>query len=322
MNVLCRLLAGVWVGLLPFAAHAQPYPSKAVRIVVSSAPGGPIDTAARVIGEKLSAAWQQPVTIDNRPGAGEIIGTELVSRASPDGYTLLMVSLNVVTINPVVFAKLPYDPLTSFASVALTTINPMVLVANNKAPFNTVKELIEAAKARPGEIAFSSPGLATSNHIAAEWLAAETGMKLFHIPYKGGPAAATAILSGDVPFGVVSLVQALPLVKGGTAKALAVTTAARSALAPDWPTIAEAGVPGFDAAVRAAMFAPAGTPRDVIARLNTDVNRILAFQEVRDRFAAMGVEPAGSTPAELDATIATLRAQIERVVASAKIKVQ
>ncbi len=317
-----RLLIGLLTGCTALAALAQPYPAKAVRVIVSSAAGGPVDTAARVISEKLAAAWQQPFTVENRPGAGEIIGTEFVSRAAPDGYTLLVVSLNVVTINPAVFAKLPYDPVHSFASIALTTINPMVLVANNKAPFNTLKELIEAAKTRPGEIAYATPGLATSNHIAAEWLAAETGIRLFHVPYKGGPAAATAILSGDVPFGVVSLVQALPLVKGGTAKAIAVTTAKRTNLAPEWPTIAESGVPSFDAAVRAAMFAPAGTPRNVVARLNTEINRILQMQDVRDRFASMGVEPMGSTPEELDALIAKLRAQIERVVERARIKVE
>lgn len=322
MHSLNKWLFGFCAGCIALCALAQPYPVKAVRVIVSSAAGGPVDTAARVITEKLAAAWHQPFTVENRPGAGEIIGTELVARAAPDGYTLLVVSLNVVTINPAVFAKLPYDPIHSFASIALTTINPMVLVANIKAPFNTMRELIEAAKARPGEISYSTPGLATSNHIAAEWLAAETGIRLFHIPYKGGPAAATAILSGDVPFGVVSLVQALPLVKGGTAKAIAVTTAKRTGLAPEWPTIAESGVPSFDAAVRAAMFAPAGTPKIVVARLNTEVNRILQLPDVRDRFASMGVEPMGSTPEELDALIAKLRAQIERVVERAKIKVE
>jgi tripartite-type tricarboxylate transporter receptor subunit TctC len=322
MHTLGYWLLGFFIGFLSLGALAQPYPAKAVRVIVSSAAGGPVDTAARVISEKLAAVWQQPFTVENRPGAGEIIGTEFVSRAAPDGYTLLVVSLNVVTINPAVFAKLPYDPVHSFASIALTTINPMVLVANNKAPFNTMRELVEAAKARPGEISYSTPGLATSNHIAAEWLAAETGMRLFHVPYKGGPAAATAILAGDVPFGVVSLVQALPLVKGGSAKAIAVTTAKRTSLAPEWPTIAESGVPTFDAAVRAAMFAPAGTPRPVVMRLNAEVNRILQMQDVRERFASMGVEPMGSTPEELDALIAKLRAQIERVVERAKIKVE
>jgi tripartite-type tricarboxylate transporter receptor subunit TctC len=185
-----------------------------------------------------------------------------------------------------------------------------------------MKELIEVAKAQAGSISWSSPGLATSNHIAGEWFAAEAGVKLFHIPYKGGPAAANAVLSGDVPLGVVSLIQALPLVKNGQMKALAVTTAQRSALAPDWPTLAELGVPGFDAAVQAALFAPAGTARPIVARINADVVRVLQLPQTRERFAALGVEPVGSTPEELDAVIKAHRARIQGIVDRAAIKVQ
>jgi tripartite-type tricarboxylate transporter receptor subunit TctC len=308
--------------LLSSAVSAQDYPAKGVRVVVGSAPGGPIDIAARVVSERLAAAWKQPVVVENRVGASEIIGAEFVSKAAPDGYTLLMVSLNVFTINPVVFPKLPYDPDRGFAPVALATRNPMVLVAGPKAPFSSMKELIEVAKAQAGSISWSSPGLATSNHIAGEWFAAEAGVKLFHIPYKGGPAAANAVLSGDVPLGVVSLIQALPLVKNGQMKALAVTTAQRSALAPDWPTLAELGVPGFDAAVQAALFAPAGTARPIVARINADVVRVLQLPQTRERFAALGVEPVGSTPEELDAVIKAHRARIQGIVDRAAIKVQ
>jgi tripartite-type tricarboxylate transporter receptor subunit TctC len=317
-----RIYRLAFLVLLSSAASAQDFPAKGVRVVVGSAPGGPIDIAARVVSERLAAAWKQPVVVENRVGASEIIGSELVAKAVPDGYTLLMVSLNVFTINPVVFPKLPYDPERGFAPVALATRNPMVLVTGPKGPFASMKELIEVAKAQPGSISWSSPGLATSNHIAGEWFAAEAGVKLFHIPYKGGPAAANAVLSGDVPLGVVSLIQALPLVKNGQMKALAVTTAQRSALAPDWPTVAELGVPGFDAAVQAALFAPAGTPRPIVARINADVVRILQLPETRERFAALGVEPVGSTPEELDAVVRTHRARIQQIVERAAIKVQ
>jgi len=313
------LLSGL---CLSIGASAQDYPSKPVRMIVGSAPGGPIDVAARVVGQKLSEVWGHQVTVENRIGASEMIGTEYVAKAAPDGYTLLMVSLNPFTINPAVFAKLPYDPVRSFASITLATLNPMVLAANPNAPFNSMMELVAAAKLRPGDISYSSPGLATGNHIAGEWFAAETGIKLFHIPYKGGPAAANAMMSGDVPLSIVSLVQVLPFAKAGTMKVLAVTTEKRTPLAPDWPTVAELGVPGFDAAVRAALFAPAATPRSVVAKVNTDVNRILQSAETRERFATLGAEPSGSTPEELDAVIAKLRAKIAQIVEQAKIKAQ
>ena len=301
---------------------AQDYPSKPVRVLVGAAPGGPVDTAARVVVQKLTESWRQPVTVENRVGASEMIAAEFVAKATPDGHTLLMASLNPFTINPAVFAKLPYDPVHSFASIVLVSENPMVLVANPKAPFNSMQELVAAAKSRPGEISWSTPGLATNNHIAGEWFAAETGVKLFHIPYKGGPAAMSAVISGDVPLGIVSLVQVLPFAKAGTIKVLAVTTEKRTSLAPDWPTIAELVVPGFDVSVRVALFAPAGTPSGVIARINADINRILQLPETRERFATLGVEPLGSTPGELDVVVAKLRTKIAQIVEQAKIKQQ
>ncbi len=313
------LLSGM---LCCLGVTAQDFPSRPVRIIVGSAPGGPVDTTARVVAQKLPESWRQPVTVENRVGASEMIGTEFVAKAAPDGHTLLMVSLNPFTINPSVFAKLPYDPVRSFASIALVAVNPMVLVANPKAPFNSMQELVAAAKSRPGEISWSTPGLATSNHIAGEWFSAETGIKLFHIPYKGGPAAMSAVISGDVPLGIVSLVQVLPFVKVGTVKVLAVTTEKRTSLAADWPTLAELGVPGFDASVRVGLFAPAGTPRNLVARINADVNRIVQLPETRERFAGLGVEPAGSTPEELDAVIARLRTKTAQIVEHAKIKPQ
>lgn len=314
------LLVCSW--MLCAGVQAQEFPSKGIRVMVGAAAGGPVDIAARVVSEKLAESWKQPVTVENRVGASEMIATEHVSRSAADGYTLLVASLNVVTINPVVFAKLAYDPDKGLTPIALITSNAMVLMANPKAPFNSLSDLVSAAKAQPGKISFSSPGLATSNHIAGEWLANETGMQIFHVPYKGGPAAANAVLSGDVPIGVVSLIQALPLVKAGTAKSLAVTTIKRSALAPDWPTVAEQGVQGFDAAVRTAMFAPGGTPSEVVAKLNAELIRVLKLPEIRERFAGMGVEPAGSTPEEAAVGIAQLRARIADIVAKANIKVQ
>lgn len=321
-----KAVAGLAAGVaLAFAqaAVAQDYPNKPIRVLVSSAAGGPVDIAARVLGQKLSETWGQPITVENRPGAGEMIGTEQVARSAPDGYTLLVVSLNPFTINPVVFAKLSYDPEKGFAPISTITVNPMVVTTTAKSPYNSLRDMLADSKSRTGGVTWSTPGLATSNHMAGEWLQAETNTKWFHVPYKGGPAAMNAVINGEVQFGVVSLVQVVPLVKAGTVKALAVTTGKRTPLAPDWATVAEQiGMPGFDASVRTAMFAPAGTPRPVVTKINTDVNRLLNTAEMRERFSTLGAEPAGSTPEELSALIARARAQMAQVVQRNGIKVE
>lgn len=317
----CAAVVALCLAGLAGVASAQDYPSKAIKIIVGSAAGGPIDTAARVVGERLAEVWKQPVTVENRVGASEMIGTDFVLKSPPDGYTLLMVSLNPFVINPLVFAKIPYDADRGFTAISLTATNPMALVAGAKAPFDNVKQLIEAAKAKPGTITYSTPGLATTNHIAAEWFAAEAGIQLFHVPYKGGPAAANAVLSNDVPLSMVSLIQAIPFVKNGQFKVIGVSTEKRTALAPDWPTLGEGGA-SIDAAVRAGLFGPAGMPAAMVNKINADVNRILATKETHDKFAGMGVEASGSTPAELDALVKRVRAQMQRVIDRAKIKVE
>lgn len=305
-----------------FSAHAQDYPTRPIRVVVASAPGGAIDVVARVVAQQLADTWKQPVPVENRPAAGAVIGVETVARAAPDGYTLLFVSLNPFAISPNVFAKLSYDPDRSLAPIVLATRDAMVIVAGEKAPFANLRALIQEAKARPGALQWGSPGLATSNHLAGEWFAAETGLAVQHIPYKGGPAAANAILSGEVSFGVLALVQALPLAKKSDIKILGVTTVRRSPLAPEWPTVAELAIPGFDAAVHSAMFAPWGTPAAIVTKLNAEVNRILTLPDVRERFAGLGVEPLGSTPEGLTATILAQRAKIKEIVTRGNIKVQ
>jgi tripartite-type tricarboxylate transporter receptor subunit TctC len=313
------LLAGVLVGL---SAWAQDYPARMIRIIVASAPGGPVDITARVIAEKLSDAWKQPVIVDNRVGASEMIGTAAAAKAAPDGYTLLVVA-NPFTVNPAVFSKLPYDPVRSFTTVTMLTQTPMALVANPKAPFSSIQELIAAAKARPGDIAWASAGMATMNHITGEQFAAEAGVKLLHVPYKdGSPAAANAVIAGDTQFGIVGLNSALPFVKAGRLKALAVTTEKRTALAPDLPTLAELGVQGVDTAVRVGMYAPAGTPKDVIAKLNAEVNRILNEPATRQQLTNLGAEAYGSTtPEQHEALIKRIAAQIAKIVAQANIKI-
>jgi tripartite-type tricarboxylate transporter receptor subunit TctC len=321
MRSYSKFLISLFTILVSFHASAQNYPSKTVRIIVPYAPGGPIDVAARVVGQKLQEMWGQPVVVDNRAGAGGIIGTEAVARAAPDGYTLLMGTFNELAINPALFSKLPYDPEHSFAPIALVSQNPMVLASNPKAKISSPKELIAAAEASKEPIAWASPGLGTSNHIVGEWFAGEAGIKTLHIPYKGAPAALNSTLTGETAYGIFSLVSALPFIKAGTLQLIAVSTEKRSPLAPDWPTLSESGIP-VDLSVRAALFAPAGTPKALITKINTDVVRILQSPDTRERFASLGVEPVGSTPEQLDAAIKTATTQIGKVVKRAQIKVE
>jgi tripartite-type tricarboxylate transporter receptor subunit TctC len=305
------------------AASAQEYPTRLVRIIVASAPGGPVDITARVIGQKLSDRWGQSVIVENRVGASEMIGTAAAAKAAPDGYTLLVVA-NPFTVNPAVFSKLPYDPVRSFTTITMLTQTPMVLVANPKAPFNTVQELIAEAKTRPGALAWASAGNATMNHITGEHFASEAGIKLLHVPYKdGSPAAANAVMAGDTQFGIVGLNSALPFVKSGRLKVLAVTTEKRTALAPELPTLAESGVQGIDTAVRVGMYAPAGTPQPVVAKLNAEVNRILTEPATRQQLANLGAEVyGGMSPEDHERMITRIAAQIAKVVAQANIKVE
>ncbi len=326
MSLKVRNFAVVSLLLVAFAATAQAqsqdYPNRQVRIIVASVAGGTVDTAARIMGQKLSEVWGQPVVIENKTGASEMIGADYVSKATPDGYTLILMSLASLTINPAVFTKLPYDAEKAFAPIASINVNPMSLVANPKVPYNTLKEMIALSKQTPKGISYSTPGLATNNHIAGEWLAAESGAKIVHVPYKGGPAAANGIIAGDVEFGVISLVQALPLVKAGSLKPLAITTEQRSALAPDWPSVAELLIPGYDNAVRSAIFAPANTPKPILAKINADVNKILLTAEIREKFAIAGSEPWISSSQELSDFIVKTRQRTFKIVTDAKIKAE
>ena len=319
------LFGVVAICLLSFLARpswSQEFPVKAVRVIIPYAPGGPVDITGRILAQRLSEQWAQPVIVDNRPGAGGMIGTEFVSKAAPDGYTLLMGTLNEFAINPAVFSRVPYDPVKGFSPISLITRNPMVIAASEKVPFHSLKDLIIQAKAKPGEIAWASAGNGSMNHLAGEWFAVDAGLKLLHVPYKGGAAAGNAILAGEVSFGVVALVQALASSKAGSMKIFAVTTEKRSPLAPELPTVAELGINGFDAAVRSAVFAPAGTPRERVQKISGDLNRILQSAEIREKFAAMGVEAVGTSPEELDAAIAKEAKTIAKIVSQAKIKVQ
>jgi tripartite-type tricarboxylate transporter receptor subunit TctC len=298
----------------PGPAHAQAFPNKPVRLVVPFPPGGPLDTVGRALAQKLTEAWGQSVIVDNRPGAGGNIGADLVAKAAPDGYTVVMGALSTHAVNPSLYAKMPYDAIKDFAPITLVAITPNVLVVNPSLPVNSVRELVAYAKANPGKLAFGSGSNGSAGHLAGELFKADTGTDLLHVPFKGAAPAMQALLSGDIQLMFDNLASASAQVKAGKLKALAVTTARRSPLAPDLPTMAESGVPGFDISTWFGLLAPAGTPPEIVGRWNAEVGRILRTPEMRERLTAMGAEPAPDTPAEFAQFIASEAAKYARIV--------
>ena len=316
---LLMLSSLLWTGGL---VHAQAYPSKPIRWIVTYPPGGPTDLIARAVGAKLSVAWGQQVVIDNRAGAGGAIGTELAAKSVADGYTLLFGTSGGLTINPALISTLPYDPVRDFAPVSLLVINPQILVVHPSVPVSTVKELVAYAKARPGKLNYASVGQGSPNQLGMELLKTLTGIDLVHVPYKGTGPAVTDLLGGQVQLMFNSMPSVLPLVKTGKLKGLAVGSAHRSPAAPDIPTVAEAGVPGFENVTWYGMFAPAKTPAEIIAKLNTEVVKILADPEMAQRFASQGSEPRSSTPAELAAFMRVEAVRWGKVITAAGIKLE
>jgi tripartite-type tricarboxylate transporter receptor subunit TctC len=319
---LTAALCGVWLLALSVHVSGQSYPSKPIRWIVTYPPGGPTDFVARAIGAKLTEAWGQQVVIDNRAGAGGMIGTELAAKSLPDGYTLLFGTSAGLTINPALMSKLPYDPVRDFAPVSLMVINPQILVVNNGIPVNSVKELIAYARARPGQLNYASVGRGSPNHLGMELLKALAGIDMVHVPYKGTGPAVTDLLSGQVQLMFNSMPSVLPLVKSGKLKGLAVGSTQRSPAAPDVPTVAEAGVPGFENVTWYGMFAPAKTPGDIVTKLNTQVVKILTDPEMAQRMASQGAEPRGTTPEELAKFMRVESERWKKVIKSAGIKLE
>jgi tripartite-type tricarboxylate transporter receptor subunit TctC len=297
-----RLLTAVGAALCfaaPALAQAQAsgsaYPNKPVRLVVPYPPGGPTDIVARLVAQKLSDAMGQQFVIDNRPGAGGNPGAELVARSPADGYTLV-VATTAHAINPSLFKNLGYSLSKDFAPVSQLTSGPLVIVANPQLPAKTVAELIALAKARPGELNFASSGNGQSTHLSAELFAAMAGVKMNHIPYKGSAPALTDTMGGQTQLMFDTMLSAMPHVKAGKLKALAVTSAMRSPVAPDLPTVAESGLPGYEAIAWNGLLAPAGTPPEVVARLNAELKKVLAAPDVKDKFEAQGFAAAWNAP--------------------------
>jgi len=321
-RTICVVLAAACVAFaVPQTTHAQPYPAKTVRLVVPFPPGGSLDFAGRLIAQKLTEAWGQPVVVENKPGAGGNIGADLVAKSPADGYTILLGALSTHAVNPSLYAKMPYDAIKDFAPITLIAVTPNVLVVNASSPVQNVKEFIAYTKANPGKLAFGSGSNGSAGHLAGELYKVETGTDSVHIPYKGGAPATQALLAGDTQFMFDNLANAMAQVKGGKLRALAVTTAKRSSLAPELPTMAEAGLPGFDISTWYGLFAPAGTPAPIVARWNADVTRILNTPNIRAQFIADGAEPAPNTPADFAQFIAAELTKYGRIVKVSGAKV-
>jgi len=289
-------LLGVVFLTVPAAASADTYPAKPVKIVVPYTPGGGADILARTLAAALAPKIGQQVIVENRPGGNTITGTEFVASSPHDGYTLLFVAASF-SINPS-FYKLPYDTINGFAPVALVALVPLLLVTNPALPVNSVKDLIALAKAKPGELTFASYGSGSPAHLAGELFKSMAGVDMLHIPYKGSAPALADIVAGHVALSFSSMSPAVPLVKSGRLKAIAVSTARRVPAMKDIPTIAEAGVTGYEVLAWNGIAAPAGTPRDIVAKLNKAIVEIVATTEFRDRISAQGFEPESSTPDE------------------------
>lgn len=273
------------------------YPTRSITIVVPASPGGAIDLVARLVGQKMTEAWGQPVVVDNRPGATGIIGTDLVAKSPPDGYTLALVASSHA-INPSMVKKLPFDTIKSFEPVALTHVVPLMLVVSPSLPVKSVKELIAYGKANPGKLSFASSGSGGAPHFSGELFKSMAGIDMIHIPYKGSTLAHPDLTSGRVSLMFDTVAAIGPQVKGGKVRPLAVTTAKRSSTEPQVPTMAEAGMAGYETSTWGGVLAPAGTPKAVVDKLNAQINKALAAPDVRERLQNAGIEPAGGTPAQ------------------------
>lgn len=311
--------AVLWLGSPVFA---QDYPSRPVRFIVTFAPGGGTDIVARLVGQKLTEAWGQQVIVDNRGGGGGIFGTETAARAAPDGHTLLFGTSSGLVINPLLKSGLAYDAVRDFAPISLLTTNANMLAVNSAVPASSVKQLIALAKATPGKLNYATAGEGSPSHLVMELFKSMTGTDIVHVPYKGAGPAVVDVIGGQVQMTFNPIPPLLPHVKSGKLRALAVSSAQRSQAAPDVPSVAEAGVPGFQYVLWYSMFAPAKTPKPIIAKINAQVVAILAQPEVRQGLIAIGADPRSSTPEELAAFMKNDTERLRQIIRSAGLRPQ
>ena len=290
-----RILAMLIAAAAPLTAPAQDYPTKSIRVLVSFAPGGVVDTSTRIVTGKITEALGWQFVVDNRPGANGFIGAAAAAKGNPDGYTVLSAHTGEFAVNPVMFKSLPYDPEKSFVPVIMLSDAPMLIVVNAQSPINSIKELIAAARAKPGAVTFGSPGTGSVNHMASEWLAAAAGVKMLHVPYKGGAPAVVAVATNDVIFTIAGMPGVSPHLQGKRVKVLGITTAKRSPLVPDYATAQEMGVAGVDASIWVGFFVPQGTPAAIINKLYAASADALKRPEVKERLAVVGGAEAVAT---------------------------
>lgn len=301
------------------SAAAQTYPTRPIRLIVPYAAGGPTDIQARVIGQKITESWQQQVIVDNRTGAGGIIGADILAKAKPDGYTLALITSAHVTL-PSLNAKMPYDSIDDFAPITLVSSTPYVLVAHPSLGVKSVKELIALLKSKPGQLSFASTSSGGGSHIAGELFKLQAGVQMVHVPYKGSGAAMPDLLGGQVPIMFENIVSVSPYVQAGRLTALAVSSASRSPIMPALPTVSESGLPDFDVTNWFAVLAPAGTPAAIVAKLNQEIVKIINSADMQARLASQGAVPIGSTPEDCTKHMRTELIKWSKVVKDAGIK--
>ena len=309
------------LSILTGLASAQGYPNHTVRMVVPLTTGSGADIAGRVVAKSLTDTWKQPVIIGNRPGAGGLIGTGVVVNADPDGYTLLVQSASYAA-NPAIYKKLPYDPLKSLIDVAILGQTPYVMVTAADGPYQTIRDLIIAAKSKPGEVTFASAGVGSSTHLAAEYFNQMMGVKLIHVPYKGSPEAIQDTMSGRTAFYMAPLDTAIGQLKGGKVRALGLTGKTRNAAVPDIPTIAEQGYPNFDISLWFGVWARAGTPAAIVKKVNTDINQAMQDPEVKNAYETKGIKATPMSPQEFGKFVRDEMAKYQKIAKDANIEPQ
>ena len=321
-----RLIARVMLYALVCAATAagaqQSYPNKPIRLIVGFAPGGGTDILARALGQPLGESLGQQITVDNRAGAGGIIATELGAKAAPDGYTFLVGSSAGFAINPNLMAKLPYDPVKDFTPVGMFATLSYAIDVHPSLPAKALKDLLALARAKPGAINYGSAGQGSATHLAIEQFAQMGGIRMTHVPYKGNTPAMTALMSGEVALVFDPVLTSAPMVKSGRIRALAVTTLQRSSLLPEVPTVAQAGIKGFEAGNWFGVFAPAGTPREIVERVNAAINRAMTRPEMKDKLLSQGADALTGTPADLAALVQRELAKFAKIIKDAGVRVE
>ena len=323
-SVMQTVIAGTafLIGSTLVYAQSAAYPERPIRIVVAYTPAGATDILARTIGQKMTEAWGQPVIVDNRPGANGNIGSEYAAKATPDGYTLLMVTAGTHGINPSLYRKLGFDAIKDFAPISLVAMVPNIFVVNNAVPAKDLKEFIAYAKANPGKLNYGSPGNGSTAHLSMELFKSMTGIQMVHIPYKGSAGVLADLIGGQIVATMDNMPPYIPQVKAGKIRALAVSPARRSPAVPDVPTVAEAGVPGYDSGAWFGLVAPAHTPKDIVDKLSHETARILKLPDVSARLSDLGAEPVGGTPEQFAAHIKAEIAKWAKVIKEANVELQ